>query len=571
MLNYDNFAITLGRAINVFNTSPDDVPQQKGALRALVALSSLGAVALRAEDGEVRIGGREVPVTLPFVSGLLACLERHRVRRLNISHGASATDLLKLVRALAADDRTALEDQYETIGVEVIALVSERLSVVRRPASVTDAFDRAEIEEAEAAAAALERSELEGGSAEPEAKADSEVATGPEDIPQINEDDTERTVEIETISPAAEEDQETTLEIETVSPEISEDPESTVEIEIEAPASPPRTTASDLSMAMLRLAGAGDDDDIEELVFVLTGEVEKELDLGNDSKALEGIASLVNLESQVPQTEKGIYTQALLRLLLPETLVRVARLVTQSKHARYAVAVLHRAGSVGTDSLFEQMVKAPSVEEMDAYGAALPAVTDGVKNLVDSLGSQDSTIVSIAIDQLSKLRVTEVATTLGTLAMDHPKKVIRQGACRGLLQMQGDDQVLEPIRMILDSKSAVLFGRCVQRGASDQVVGLLSAVAITTEDIVARKELCRSLGRAGSTRAIQQLVKISLPGGRFFGRKPLDSRLAAIEGLGLVEGPLAHGTLQDLTADRNPAIRAAAGKMLEKTEERPPI
>jgi HEAT repeat protein len=320
---------------------------------------------------------------------------------------------------------------------------------------------------------------------------------------------------------------------------------------------------------MLRLAGASEEDDIEELVFVVTSEVEKQLDLGNEANSLEGIASLVNLESQVPQAEKGVYTQALLRLLLPETLIRVARLVTQSKQARYAVAVLHRAGSVGTDALFEQMVKAPSVEEMDAYGAALPAVKDGVKNLVDSLDSQDSTIVSIAIDQLSKLRVTEVATALGTLAINHPKKVIRQDACRGLLQMQGDDKVMGPIRLILESKSAVLFGRCVQRGVSDQVVGLISAAAITTEDIVGRKELCRSLGRAGSTRAIQQLVKISLPGGRFFGRKPLDSRLAAIEGLGLVEGPLAHGTLQDLTADRNPAIRAAASKMLERPEERP--
>lgn len=558
MLNYDNFAITLGRAVNVFRTSPEDVVQHKGALRALVALSSLGSVALRVEDGAIRIGGKAVPGTLPFVSDLLANMEKHRVQRLNISRGAAAIDLLKMVRALAADDRTVLEDQYGTIGVDVIALISERLSLAGRPASVTRAFDQAAIEEAIAAA---------GDGPDP-------VAEIEEPVP-VEEVDSERTVEIEPPALVADDDPQRTLEIEPQVVAAAEDPERTLEIERESvvvdPAdavdegSPTKETAT-LSMAMLRLAGAGEGDDVEALVFVVVAETEKELEAGNDAMALEGIASLVNLESHVPQTEKSMYTQALLRLLVPETLVRVARLVAESRHARYAVAVLHRAGSVGREALFEQLVKAPSVEETDAYGAALPAVEGGVEKLVESLKSKDSAIVSIAVDQLSKLNVTEVAASLGTLAIDHPQRLIRQDACRGLIRMQSDEGVLDQVRRILDSKTVVLFGRCIEEGASDPLVGLISLAVNSTDDLVARKELCRALGRARSTRAIQQLIKMSLPGGRFFGRKPLDTRLAAIEGLGLINTPVARGTLEELAADRNAQIRNAAKKRLEQPD-----
>ena len=372
------------------------------------------------------------------------------------------------------------------------------------------------------------------------------------------DDDPQRTLEIEPQVVAAAEDPERTLEIERES--VVVDPADAVD-----EGSPTKETAT-LSMAMLRLAGAGEGDDVEALVFVVVAETEKELEAGNDAMALEGIASLVNLESHVPQTEKSMYTQALLRLLVPETLVRVARLVAESRHARYAVAVLHRAGSVGREALFEQLVKAPSVEETDAYGAALPAVEGGVEKLVESLKSKDSAIVSIAVDQLSKLNVTEVAASLGTLAIDHPQRLIRQDACRGLIRMQSDEGVLDQVRRILDSKTVVLFGRCIEEGASDPLVGLISLAVNSTDDLVARKELCRALGRARSTRAIQQLIKMSLPGGRFFGRKPLDTRLAAIEGLGLINTPVARGTLEELAADRNAQIRNAAKKRLEQPD-----
>ncbi len=547
MLNYENFAVTLGRALNVFRSAPEDIVQQKGALRALVALSSLGAVALRAEDGEMRIGGKPIPLTLPFVPALLACLEGNRVRRLNISRSAAAADLLKMVRSLAADDRSVIEDEYDTIAIEVLVLVSERLTMGHRPESVSRAFDRAEIARAIAATEDGEKTvEIE--------------PPDPEDVWGTgNKDEADAQVALE---------DEETVEIETVSP--PDGSEATAELASPVPERESRNRdTSELSLAMLRLAGASMEDDVEDLVFEVGNEVEKELEEGKDQSALEGIASLVNLESQVQQAEKGIYTQALLRLLVPEILVRVARLTSESKHTRYAVAVLHRAGAAGTTALIEQIVKAPSVETMDAYGAALPAVKDGVEKLVEGLNSDDTTMISVAIDQLSKLDIAEISERLADLAIEHPQRAIRQSACRGLLRLTSTDSVTEQIQRVLESQAAVHMGRCVMEGASDQIVGLIARVAVGTNDVVAQKELCRALGRVASTPAVQQLIRMSLPGGRFFGRKPIDSRLAAIEGLGLVHTTIARGTLEELSTDRNADIRGAALKMLEKTD--PPL
>jgi hypothetical protein len=101
MLNYDNFAITLGRAVDVFRRGPEAVPEQKVALRALAGLSRLAGVVLEVGVGELRVGGRLVPPGLPGISVLLAQLEGHDVAEIRIQQAASPASLLQLLRGLA--------------------------------------------------------------------------------------------------------------------------------------------------------------------------------------------------------------------------------------------------------------------------------------------------------------------------------------------------------------------------------------------------------------------------------------------------------------------------------------
>jgi hypothetical protein len=101
MLNYDNFAVTLGRAVETFRQGPDAVPEQKVALRTLAALTKLSGVTLEMIDGELYVDGHPVPVTLPGVRGLSVQLESHDVRSVRIARDAAPAGLLQLLRALA--------------------------------------------------------------------------------------------------------------------------------------------------------------------------------------------------------------------------------------------------------------------------------------------------------------------------------------------------------------------------------------------------------------------------------------------------------------------------------------
>ena len=101
MLNYDNYAITLGRAVDVFRRGRDAVPEQKVALRALAGLSRLADVVVEVGMGELRVGGVVVPPALPGISVLLAQLEGHDVGEIRIRQATSPASLLELLRGLA--------------------------------------------------------------------------------------------------------------------------------------------------------------------------------------------------------------------------------------------------------------------------------------------------------------------------------------------------------------------------------------------------------------------------------------------------------------------------------------
>jgi len=101
MLNYDNFAVTLGRAVETFRQGREAVPEQKIALRTLTALMKLGGATVEVVDGELRVGGKLTPVTLPGVRGLLTQLESHDVQAIRIEQNAAPAGLFQLLRALA--------------------------------------------------------------------------------------------------------------------------------------------------------------------------------------------------------------------------------------------------------------------------------------------------------------------------------------------------------------------------------------------------------------------------------------------------------------------------------------
>jgi HEAT repeat protein len=141
MLNYDNFAITLGRAVDLFRRRPDAVPELKGALRVLVALTGLGGATLRVEDGQLWVEDTEIGKALPGVSTLIAQMEAHDLREIQIEKDSAPAAMLQLLRTLATPLGGLMEGQdpvtrfraSQAVGISVVVgadLIPEEIQLV---------------------------------------------------------------------------------------------------------------------------------------------------------------------------------------------------------------------------------------------------------------------------------------------------------------------------------------------------------------------------------------------------------------------------------------------------------
>jgi hypothetical protein len=102
MLNPEHFIVSFARAVELFRTMPDAVPEQKSALRALAALSKLGSVQFRVDGSDIKLADDPVPNSLPNIPALLVQLRDHSVSTIEIDQDAAPADLLTLLRYLAA-------------------------------------------------------------------------------------------------------------------------------------------------------------------------------------------------------------------------------------------------------------------------------------------------------------------------------------------------------------------------------------------------------------------------------------------------------------------------------------
>jgi HEAT repeat protein len=101
MLSPENFIVTFARAVELFRTMPDAVPEQKAALRALVALTKLDAVTIEADSDGLQVAGAPTSTSLPNIPELIVQLREHAVTSIQIDRDAEPAELLALLRGLA--------------------------------------------------------------------------------------------------------------------------------------------------------------------------------------------------------------------------------------------------------------------------------------------------------------------------------------------------------------------------------------------------------------------------------------------------------------------------------------
>jgi len=285
--------------------------------------------------------------------------------------------------------------------------------------------------------------------------------------------------------------------------------------------------------------------------------------LGRFEQVLGVISGITHVEEKVPEAS-GVgrqYTIALRRIYTKSVLEGLSRLLGAPKHRAAAVAALQRGGAAGVEVLMDVLAAAPTVGERRAVFDALKHMTEGTDQLVHMLEHSQWFVVRNVAELIGELGLDDAVPALGK-CLAHEDERVRKAVGLALAKI-GTRSAAEPLRRALRDRSqevrmqvAVGIGG---RKSSALAMPLVVAMEEEKDEAVVR-ELILALGRIGSPDAVQALIKWAQPTGRFFGRKPSELRVAAVEALRLAATPAALGTLEGLSDDGDREVREAASR-----------
>jgi len=285
--------------------------------------------------------------------------------------------------------------------------------------------------------------------------------------------------------------------------------------------------------------------------------------LGRFEQVLGVIVSVIRVEERVPEASgvRRQYGIALRRFYTKPVLEGLSRLLGAPKHRAAAVTALQRGGAAGVEVLMDVLAAAPTVGERRAVFDALKHMTEGTDQLVHMLEHSKWFVVRNVAELIGELGMDDAVPALGK-CLDHADERVRKAVGLALAKI-GTRSAAEPLRRALRDRSqevrmqvAVGIGG---RKSSALAMPLVVAMEEEKDEAVVR-ELILALGRIGSPDAVQALIKWAQPTGRFFGRKPSELRVAAVEALRLAATPAALGTLEGLSDDGDRAVREAASR-----------
>jgi len=302
---------------------------------------------------------------------------------------------------------------------------------------------------------------------------------------------------------------------------------------------------------------------VGDLLAALTDHATAAAKLGRFEQVLGVISGVTRVEEKVPEASgvRRQYTIALRRIYTKPVLEGLSRLLGAPKHRAAAVAALQRGGAAGVEVLMDVLAAAPTVGERRAVFDALKHMTEGTDQLVHMLQHSQWFVVRNVAELIGELGMDDAVPALGK-CLDHADERVRKAVGLALAKI-GTRSAAEPLRRALRDRSqevrmqvAVGIGG---RKSSALAMPLVVAMEEEKDEAVVR-ELILALGRIGSPDAVQALIKWAQPTGRFFGRKPSELRVAAVEALRLAATPAALGTLEGLSDDGDREVREAASR-----------
>ena len=496
MFNHELFAAAFARAVDVMRQS-DDKEQQKGALRALVAISAGSSATLRCYDGQLSIDDVGIADSLPHVPVLITRMSAHGVSEISVGRGAEPAELLALLRGLADSSTSqSIKDRLreaQSSRIQVMLAAGRRPSSAR--ASVSDIMDAPAAPGMRGKLSAAKREEEEALAAWHEMHSLGSATSAMKEV------DLGFTAEALDAPP----------------PPPPPEPEPEPEVELPIPTDTP------LGQALLAVARRPRNSGILDRLGLFAAAVEKALTEDQSGAVIRALAVISRFESQAPEgTTRNSYRITLKRILSRETLEGLAPFTTDAVLAGDAAEVFAHAGSDGTEVLLGLLAGSESIRERKGYMAALRGNPHGRNQIVAMLGHPQWFVARNVAELAGEMRMEEAMDELDKL-IGHADLRVRKAAVTALSKI-ATPAVSE--RML----AALRTGAPDVRGFIATLIGSAHAAAFTMpivvqleteEDPEVLRELCLALARIGSREAVRALEEARKKGGMFNRRAKL--------------------------------------------------
>ncbi|HVM41875.1 MAG TPA: HEAT repeat domain-containing protein [Gemmatimonadales bacterium] len=599
MFNHEIFAVSFGRALEL-TQSGAPVAERKTALSAVYALTSNASAMMRVYQDMLTVDDVGIPDSLPFVTGIIDRMRDHGVAEVAIGKGASAVELLALIRGLAADPRAdggiqkikmRLRDAHST-AIMVIPLQSAEIDELHRNRSVTQAFEAEAIERA----AAGDIVEEPPAPAPAPAQADAEF-----ELPAMM-----NALDISLKRVSGERDSWS---------EVPKPPAPPVPPAAQPPAPAPRAPAAgappagldvapldglttagqhltgpvvmpgtdlptlglpvgpakkSLSASLAEVAREPYGARILDVLTELFLGIQEALEAKQVEPAVHAMAAMIAWEPEAPAgSPRNSYRIVLQRLLTREHLEQVAPYVSDPRLGPEAIKVMQRGGAEAAVVLLARLVAADELKDRRSLVTALRGIPEGLDQVVHVLEHQQWFVVRNVAEAMGVQRVEEAVPNL-VKCLAHNDARVRRAAAIALAKI-GTSATVEPLRRVLkdgDKELRALIASSIGGHTSRALAMPLVAFAEQEQEADVLREYYRALGRIGTPEAVQALAVAAEPGGRLLGRRPTANRVAAVDGLRIAGGAGAVTALQALARDGDKAVREQVARALEELKAR---
>lgn len=581
MFNALQYADALATAIASQRASPDGGDAQREALRALLDLAAQKSATIRFYDGALTVDDWPVPAVGDTTVLLVGQLGLHGVLEVVIGRGAEATELLALVRGIAAPAGQArIKERLRDADSAHIMVILQRLGDSlgqRRAPGVTQAFERAQVEEnAKAewnkylASSADQAQDRELDVARRSASGAAEI-TWPEAAVPLDDP------EAAAATPAAQQQAPAVPAEETFAPEAPPATEST------------RRSRQTMARAVVggghgrpsgprgaALPSLGDDALADALTAVLEDPagprlLERLTSLGKLIEvalrenrlrdALRTLEIVIGLEAAAEPEVRQNYGVILDRTLKSGVALLLPSL-TDPRLSSAAMIAVRRGREVAVELLVNMLATSESLPERRAYLTALRGIPKGIDRALRLLRDSRWLVVRNVAEAAGDLYLDAATPYLSTL-QTHEDARVRRAAIVALARI-GSAATVEPLRTTLAGgtpETRALIAGSISGAQAGALVGPIQQWMEAEKKQETVAEYCRALARIGTAEAIQALARTAEAGGMLIARRSQATRLAAVEGLRLA-GAAARSSLEKLATDSDKAVREAAAKAL---------